>query len=111
GCPGGGVPDEAGDLRDADAAVAHQADEGGAQLARRPAVPDPGLGADALEHLPDVPRVQRGTQVAGEHQPGVLPVVPGREPLTGLEAGPGTEREYCRCGEAEGAAGSFGLGI
>ena len=40
GGAGGGVPDEAGDLLDADAAVAHQADEGGPELARCPAVAD-----------------------------------------------------------------------
>jgi hypothetical protein len=43
----GGVPGQAGDLLDADSLVAHQADEGGAQLARGPAVPDASLGADA----------------------------------------------------------------
>src|SRR5215471_7005433 len=52
GGAGGGVPGQPGDLLDADAAVAQQADEGGAQLARGPAVPGPGPGADALEHLP-----------------------------------------------------------
>jgi len=34
-----------------------------AELARCPAVPDPGFGADAFEHLPDVGRVQRGAVV------------------------------------------------
>jgi hypothetical protein len=42
---------------------------------------------------------------------GVLPVFPGREPLVGLAAGPGTQRLDCRCGEGEGAAGRFGLGL
>src|SRR5436190_9706988 len=58
GGPGGGVPDEAGDLFDGDPLVAHQADECGAQLARGPAVPGPGLVTDAFEHLADVARVQ-----------------------------------------------------
>src|SRR6266568_9333816 len=84
GGAGGGVPGQAGDLLDADPAVAQQADEGGAQLPRGPAVPDPGLGADPFEHLADVARVQRGAQVVGEHQPGVLPAVAGCEPLPGL---------------------------
>src|SRR5690348_1537758 len=56
GGAGGGVPGQPGDLLDADPAVAEQADKRGAQLARRPAVPGPGLGADPLEHLPDVAR-------------------------------------------------------
>ena len=60
GGAGGGVPDQAGDLLDADPAVAHQADKRGPQLAWCPAVPDPRLGADAFEHLADVPRVQHG---------------------------------------------------
>ena len=70
------MPGEAGDLLDADPAVAQQADERGPQLARRPALPGPGRGADALEHLPDVSRVQRGAQMVREHQPGVLPAIP-----------------------------------
>src|SRR5206468_512449 len=64
GGAGGGVPGEAGDLLDGDSLVAQQADEGGAQLARGPAVPGTRLDADALEHLPDVSRVQRGAQLA-----------------------------------------------
>jgi hypothetical protein len=39
GCAGRGVPDEAGDLLDADAAVAHQVDERGPQLPWRPDAP------------------------------------------------------------------------
>ena len=46
-----------------------------------------------------------------EHQPGVLPVLPGREPLIGLAAGPGAQRLDRGGGEAEGAAGPFGLGL
>src|SRR5258706_7093240 len=88
GGAGGGVPDEAGDLLDGDSLVAHQADEGGAQLARGPAVPDAGLGTDPFEHLADVARVQRGAQLVREHQPGVLPVLPGREPFAGLGVRP-----------------------
>src|SRR6185437_13899561 len=65
GGAGGGVPGEAGDLLDADSLVAHQADEGGAQFTRGPVVPGAGFGADALEHLPDVARVQGGAPVAG----------------------------------------------
>jgi hypothetical protein len=48
GGPGGGVPGQASDFLDADAAVAEQADERGPQFAGRPAVPGPGLGADAF---------------------------------------------------------------
>ena len=70
-----------------------------------------GRGADPFEHLPDVPRVQRGAQVVGEHQPGVLPAVPGREPLAGLAGGPVTQRLDRYRGEAEGAAGPLGLGL
>jgi hypothetical protein len=54
-----------------------------------PAAADAGCGADAFEHFPDVGRVERGAVVGGEDQPGVVPVVPGRELLTGLAAGPG----------------------
>jgi hypothetical protein len=93
GGAGGGVPGQAGDLLDADPAVAQQADEGGAQLARCPAVPGPGLGADPLEHFPDVAWVQGGAAAGGEDQPGVLPAVPGREPLGGLAVRPGARPE------------------
>ncbi len=37
------------------------------------ATPDLRRLADPLEHLPDIARVQRGTEMGGEHQPGVLP--------------------------------------
>ena len=47
----------------------------------------------------------------GEDQSGVVPVVPGREPLIGLAAGPGAQRLDCHHGEAEGAAGPLGLGV
>ena len=46
-----------------------------------PVVPDADRDADAFEHLADVPCVEGGTVAGGEHQPGVPPVVPGREPL------------------------------
>jgi hypothetical protein len=49
--------------------------------------------------------------MVGEHQPGVLPVFRGCAALIGLAAGPGAQRLDCCCGEAEGAAGSFGLGL
>ena len=91
--------------------VAEQADEGGPQLARGPPVAGSGCGADPFEHLPDVGRVQRGAVVGGEDQPGVLPVVPGCEPLAGLAVGPVAECVDGGCGEGEGAAGSFGLGV
>jgi hypothetical protein len=45
GGAGGGVPDQAGDLLDADPAVAEQADKRGPQLARGPPVADDGQGA------------------------------------------------------------------
>ena len=66
--------------------------------------PDPGLGADALEHHADVGRVQRGALVSGEDQPGVLPVVPGCEPLAGLAVLPGAQRLDRYRGKAEDAA-------
>jgi hypothetical protein len=49
--------------------------------------------------------------VGGEDQPGVVPVVSGRNPLVGLAAGPGAQRLDGGCGEAEGAAGPLGLGV
>src|SRR6266496_6508374 len=55
--------------------------------------PVPGLGADPLEHLPDVSWVQGGAAAGGEDQPGVLPAVPGREPLGGLAVRPGARPE------------------
>jgi hypothetical protein len=64
--------------------MAHQADEGGPQLPRGPAVPDLGFGADPFEHFPDVARVQGGAVVAGKHEPGVVPGVSGCVPLVGL---------------------------
>ena len=105
------MPDQAGDLLDGDALVAHQADEGGAQLARGPAVPDAGLGADALEHLADVPRVQRGARWLVNTSPVSCQSWPGREPLAGLAVRPGAQRLDCDRGEAEGAAGPLGLGL
>jgi hypothetical protein len=111
GGAGGGVSDEAGDFLDADAVVAHQADEGSPELPRGPGVADPGFGADAFEHLADVTRVEGGAVVAGEHQPGVLPVVSGRELLAGLGVQPGVQCLDCCCGEGEGAAGSSGFGV
>jgi hypothetical protein len=81
-----------------------KADERGPQLARRPAVPGSGPGADAFEHLADVARVQRGAQMVREHQPGILPAFSGGEPLTGLavpagRAAPGPPpREGRGCG-------------
>ena len=83
------MPDEAGDFLDADAVVAEQADEGGAQLARCPPVSDACRGGDAFEHFPDVGCVEGGAVVGGEDQSGVLPVVPGCEPLVGLTIRPG----------------------
>jgi hypothetical protein len=47
----------------------------------------------------------------GEDQPGVLPVVPGRQPFAGLAVGQGAECLDRGCGEGEGAAGAFGLGV
>jgi hypothetical protein len=105
------VPDEAGDLLDGDPLVAHQADERGPQLAWGPVIVGVGLGADASEHLPDVSGVQCGAVAGGEDQPGVLPVVPGGEPLIGLAAGPGAQRLDGGGGEGEGAAGPLGLGL
>src|SRR5206468_11654473 len=58
GGPGGGVPGQPGDLLDADPAMAHQAHERGPQLAWRPAIADPGRLVYALEHLPDIRRVE-----------------------------------------------------
>ena len=78
---------------------------------RGPAVPGAGFGADALEHLPDVPRVRGGAWVAGEHEPGVLPALAGREPLAGLAGGPAAQGLGRSRGEGEGAAGPFGLGL
>jgi len=104
GCPGGGVPGQPGDLRDADAMVAHQAHERGPELARRPAVPDARRRADSFEHLPDVPRVERGAEVSGEYQPGVLPSFPGQEPLISLAVQESAERLHRHLGKAEGAA-------
>ena len=52
-----------GDLLDADPAMAHQAHERGPQLAWRPAIADPGRLAYALEHLPDIRRVEGGTAI------------------------------------------------
>jgi hypothetical protein len=69
--------------------VAEQADEGGAQFVRGPPVAGACRGGDAFEHFPDVGRVEGGAVAGGEDQPGVLPVVPGREPLAGLTFRPG----------------------
>jgi hypothetical protein len=98
------VCQEAGDFRETDAAVAHQADQPGPQLARSPAVADVGLGADAFEHLPDVGRVQFDAVMGGEDQPGVLLVVAGGEPFGGPAFGPRPYRLDRYCVEAEGAA-------
>lgn len=49
--------------------------------------------------------------MGGGYQSGVLPVDPGREPLTGLAILPGAQRQDRRRRKGEGAAGSFGLGI
>jgi hypothetical protein len=46
-----------------------------------------------LDHLADVARIQCG------------------EPLTGLAVQPGAQRPDRRCGNAEGSAGPFGLGL
>jgi hypothetical protein len=100
GGPGGSVPGQPGDLLDADPAVAQQADEGGPQLARRPAVPDLRRRTDPLEHLPDVARVQRGAEVGGEHQAGVLPAFPGREPLVRMLFLQSTQRLHRQLGRA-----------
>ena len=68
---------------------------GGPQLARCPAVPDLGLVADPFEHLPDVPRVQRGAQMVREHQPGILPAFP--RPPAGRSSSPGIRQTIgCR---------------
>ena len=45
------------------------------------------------------------------YQPGVLPVFPGCEPLTGLAVQESAKRLDRHCGEGEGAAGPFGLGL
>jgi hypothetical protein len=74
---GGGVPDQAGDLFDADAVMAHQAHEGGAELTWCPAASDACCLACPLEHLPGVHRVEGNAEVAHEHQPGVRPPSPG----------------------------------
>jgi hypothetical protein len=49
--------------------------------------------------------------VGGEHQAGVLPAVPGREPLAGLGFQQRAERLDRQLREAEGAAGPLGLGL
>jgi hypothetical protein len=103
GGAGGGVSDEAGDFLDADAAVAHQADEGGPELARRPVIADAGFGADAFEHFADVARVQCDAVAGGEDQPDVLPLLPGGEPLTALAVRPGVQCLDRRRGEGESA--------
>jgi len=101
GCPGGGVPGEAGDLLDGHPAVAEQADEGGPQFTRGPAVPGAGLGADPFEHLPDVPCVQGDAAMGGEYQPGVLPSFPGQGPLAGLAFPQRSERLGRQQGKAD----------
>src|SRR5207237_2207665 len=70
-----------------------------------------GFGADALEHFADIGRVQGSAEVAGEDQPGVLPVLPGRIPLASLAVLPGAQCVDGSGGEGEGAARSFGLGV
>jgi hypothetical protein len=49
--------------------------------------------------------------VVREHQPGVLPGFPGREPFAGLAVCPGAQRLDRGGGQGEGAAGPFGLGV
>ena len=49
--------------------------------------------------------------MAGEDQRGVLPAVPGGEPFICLAAGPGAQCLDGGGGEAESAAGLFGLGV
>jgi hypothetical protein len=95
------VSDQPGDLLDADAIVAHQADERGPELARRPVVPDRRRGADSFEHLPDVPRVQRGAEMSREHQPGVLPSFTGQDPVISLAVQDSAERLHRQPGKAE----------
>src|SRR5262249_3743524 len=84
GCPGGSVSDQPGDFFDAYPAVAHQAHERGPELAWCPAIADPRRIAYAFEHLPDVPRVERGAEMGREHQPTVLPPSPGQQPFVSL---------------------------
>jgi hypothetical protein len=72
GGAGGGVSDEASDLLDADPAVAQQADEGGPQLARRPASPPPLPGSSVPPEAAE-----------GRAQPVTCAGVPGQEPGAG----------------------------
>ena len=73
--------------------------------------PIPCRGAGAFEHLPDVPGIQGGAEVAGEHQPAVLPRLPGRSPFLSLGFGQAAERRHGQPGQGEGAAGPLGLGL
>ena len=75
------MPDEPGDLLDADTVMAHQAHEGSPQLAWRPAVSDTCCLAYPPEHLPDVRRVEGGAETGREYQPGVLPSFTGQDPF------------------------------
>ena len=66
--------------------------------------PIPASVQNPLEHLPDVPRVQRGAEMDGEHQPGILPSSAGQEPLVRLGFPQQAERLSRHYGQGEGAA-------
>jgi hypothetical protein len=87
GGAGGGVAYEPGDFFGADAVVAHEADEGGSELAGRSAVAGSCRLAYPLEHFPDVGWVEGGAGLGGEDQAGIVPLVSGFCPFAGLAAG------------------------
>jgi hypothetical protein len=64
------APGEAGDLLDGDTAVGHEADEGEAQFAGCPQVPDSGGFDGGAELAAHVGGVELTAVPGGEHRPG-----------------------------------------
>src|SRR6266849_4733632 len=84
--PRAGVPGQPRDLLDGYALVAHHADERGPQLLRHPTCPEPSRRGDPPEVTPQVMRLISGPHGRGEHQPVLLPQLPGIGSLPSLPA-------------------------